>query len=154
MTIYTQCCSADCNLCWMSFMLSVASKPFILSVITLNVIVLSVVMLNVVAPFKHQENAWYRGKWKKHVQKWWLRKNREEDHWWFLNYEFLKGCHSFKWGETTCQVAAFVPAMFCNFYLVKYHKFAKNSTTTKFRDKNKHSFGILRILEKFWCMVV
>jgi hypothetical protein len=35
------------------------------------------------------------------------------------------------------QVAAWIPDMFCNFYLVKYHKVAKNSTTTKAR-KNKH----------------
>jgi len=37
----------------MSFMLSIASKDFILSVIVLNVVMLSVVMLNVVAPDKH-----------------------------------------------------------------------------------------------------
>jgi hypothetical protein len=41
-------------------------------------------------------------------------------------------------------------AMFCNFYLMKYHKIAKNSTTTKAREKNKHRFGILRILENFY----
>jgi hypothetical protein len=34
-----------------------------------------------------------------------------------------------------CQVAAWVPGMFCNFYLVKNHKIAKNSTTTKAREK-------------------
>jgi hypothetical protein len=29
------------------------------------------------------------------------------------------------------QVAAWFPDMFCNFYLTKNHKIAKNSTTTK-----------------------
>jgi hypothetical protein len=33
------------------------------------------------------------------------------------------------------QVAAWIPDMFCNFYLVKNHKVAKNSTTTKARKK-------------------
>jgi len=36
----------------------------------------------------------------------------------------------------------------CNCYLVKNHKIAKNSTTTKVREKNKHR--ILRILEMFY----
>ncbi len=44
-----------------------------------------------------------------------------------------------------CQVAAWVPDMFCNFYLVKNHKIAKNSTTSKAREKNKYRFGIFRI---------
>jgi len=34
-----------------------------------------------------------------------------------------------------CQVAAWFPGMFCNFYLVKNYKIAKNSTTTKAREK-------------------
>jgi hypothetical protein len=33
------------------------------------------------------------------------------------------------------QVAAWFPNMFCNFYLVKNHKIANNSTTTKAREK-------------------
>ncbi len=33
-----------------------------------------------------------------------------------------------------CQVAACVTDMFCNFYLVKNHKIANNSTTTKARE--------------------
>jgi hypothetical protein len=33
------------------------------------------------------------------------------------------------------QVAAWFPDMFCNFYLVKNNKIAKNSTTTKAREK-------------------
>ncbi len=37
---------AECYLCWVSFMLSVANKSIMLSVI-----ILSVIMLNVVAPF-------------------------------------------------------------------------------------------------------
>jgi hypothetical protein len=32
-------------------------------------------------------------------------------------------------------VAALVPAMFCNFYLVKNHKIADNSATTQAREK-------------------
>jgi hypothetical protein len=32
-------------------------------------------------------------------------------------------------------VAAWFPDMFCNFYLVKNHKIAKNSTTTKAKGK-------------------
>jgi hypothetical protein len=43
---------------------------------------------------------------------------------------------------------ALVPDMFSNF-LVKNPKIAKNSTTTKAREKNKHRFGILRIVEIF-----
>jgi hypothetical protein len=38
----------------------------------------------------------------------------------------LKFCH---------QVAALIPDMVCNFYLVKSHKIAKNSTTAKAREK-------------------
>jgi len=34
-----------------------------------------------------------------------------------------------------CQVAAWVPDMFCNFYFVKNKKNAKNSTTPKAREK-------------------
>jgi hypothetical protein len=44
-----------------------------------------------------------------------------------------------------CQVAALVPGMFYNFYLVKNHKITNNSATTEPREKNKHFFGILRI---------
>ncbi len=46
------------------------------------------------------------------------------------------------------QVAVFLPAMFCNFYLVKNHKIAYNLATTEAR-KNKQIFEILRILEIF-----
>ena len=49
------------------------------------------------------------------------------------------------------QVAALVPDMFCNFYLVKNHKIAKTSTIAKAKEKNKYRFRILRILEIFWC---
>jgi hypothetical protein len=49
------------------------------------------------------------------------------------------------------QVAAWFPDLFCNFYLVKNHQIAKNSTTTKAREE-KHRFGIRRILEHFLCM--
>jgi hypothetical protein len=48
------------------------------------------------------------------------------------------------------QIAACFPDLFCNLNLVKNHKIAKNSTTTKAREKiNKHRFVILRILEFF-----
>ncbi len=46
-------------------------------------------------------------------------------------------------------MAAWFPDMFCNFYRVKNHKIAKNSTTTKARDKISTDFEILRITEKF-----
>ncbi len=36
---------AECYLCWMSFTLSVTNKPFMLSVVMLNVISLGVIML-------------------------------------------------------------------------------------------------------------
>ncbi len=52
MALYIDCCSAECRLCQVLFMLSVANQPFMLSVAMLNVIVPSVVMLNVVAPYK------------------------------------------------------------------------------------------------------
>jgi len=43
------------------------------------------------------------------------------------------------------QVAAWVPDVFCNFYLVKNYEIAQNSTTTKAREKNKHIFEIFPI---------
>jgi len=46
------CCYAECHLCWMSFMPSATNKPFMLSVIVMNVIKMSVVILIVVAPQK------------------------------------------------------------------------------------------------------
>jgi hypothetical protein len=36
--------------------------------------------------------------------------------------------------------------------LFKNHKIAKNTTTTKAREKNKHIYGTLGILEMFCCM--
>ncbi len=42
---YAKCCYAECRLCLVPFMLSVANK-----LIMLNVVMLSVVMLNVMAP--------------------------------------------------------------------------------------------------------
>jgi hypothetical protein len=47
------------------------------------------------------------------------------------------------------QVAAWVPDMFSIFHLVKSHKIANNSATAKAREKNRHRFGILRIIEIF-----
>jgi hypothetical protein len=51
MAFDTEGCYAECHLYPMSFVLSVSNKPFILSVIKLNVVMLSVVILNVVAHF-------------------------------------------------------------------------------------------------------
>jgi hypothetical protein len=45
--------------------------------------------------------------------------------------DFFKG----KSAASFCrQVAAWFPHMFCNFYLMKNHKIANNSTTTKARE--------------------
>jgi hypothetical protein len=44
-----------------------------------------------------------------------------------------------------CQVAAWFPDMFCNFYLVRNHKIAQNSTTTKAREKIRTDLEFLRI---------
>jgi hypothetical protein len=46
-------------------------------------------------------------------------------------------------------VAALVPDMFCNFYLVKNHKNANNSVTTEAREKINTYFESIEI---FWCM--
>jgi hypothetical protein len=49
------------------------------------------------------------------------------------------------------QVAAWVPVMFCKFYLVINHKIADKPKTAKaIGEKNKHRFGIVRILLIFW----
>ncbi len=42
---------AECHLCQVSSMQSVANKSFQLSVVMLNVVILNVVMLSVVAPY-------------------------------------------------------------------------------------------------------
>ncbi len=42
------------------------------------------------------------------------------------------------------QLAAWVPDMFWNFYLLKSHSIANNSATTEAREKNKRTFGILK----------
>ncbi len=42
-----------------------------------------------------------------------------------------------------CQVAAWVPDFFRNFYLVKYHKNAKNTSTTEAREKMKTDLEFL-----------
>ncbi len=48
------------------------------------------------------------------------------------------------------QVAAWFPDMFCNFYFMKILKIAKNSTTTKAREKiTTDLVGIFRISEIF-----
>ncbi len=46
-------------------------------------------------------------------------------------------------------MGAWVSDMFGNFYLVKNLKIGNTSTTSKAREKNKHRFGILRILKMF-----
>jgi hypothetical protein len=47
-----------------------------------------------------------------------------------------------------CQVAAWVPDVFCNFYFVKNPRIARNSAATDTNEKNKCKFGLLKILEK------
>jgi hypothetical protein len=49
-------------------------------------------------------------------------------------------------------VAAGVPAMFCNFYLVKNHKIAKNSITTKARKKFQLVFNPWNF-RNFWIQI-
>jgi hypothetical protein len=49
----------------------------------------------------------------------------------------------------SCQGAAWLSDMCCNFCLVKNCKIVKNSAATKAREKNKHRIGILRIIEIF-----
>jgi hypothetical protein len=49
-----------------------------------------------------------------------------------------------------CHMAAWLPDMYCNLYLVKNNKIDINSTTTEARIKNQHRFAILRILEFFF----
>ncbi len=65
MALNTESYNAECHLCWVSFMLSVANKPIklsviMLSVIMLNVIMMSVVMLSVVAPLRINEIYYWR----------------------------------------------------------------------------------------------
>jgi hypothetical protein len=43
------------------------------------------------------------------------------------------------------QVAAFVPDMFCNFYLIKSHKIVSNPTTTEAIEKMRSRPGIFII---------
>ncbi len=56
-------CYAECPVFWMSFLLSVANKPYILSVIMLNVILLSVVAPHIFIyfwcyPLKDERDPW------------------------------------------------------------------------------------------------
>jgi hypothetical protein len=48
MTLNTDWCYAERNLCWVPLVLSVSSKPVMLSVVRLSVVMLSVVMLSVI----------------------------------------------------------------------------------------------------------
>jgi hypothetical protein len=51
---------------------------------------------------------------------------------WSLHTPSIEG----KLAASFChQVAALVPPMFCNFYLVKNHKIADNSATTEAKEK-------------------
>jgi hypothetical protein len=65
MALDAECCYAYCHLCCVAFMLSVASKLYMLNVVVLNVVMLivvmlGVVMLNVVAPLTrtHRSGFW------------------------------------------------------------------------------------------------
>jgi len=46
----TELCYAERHLCWVSNILSVTHKPFMLNVIMVNAVMLSVIMLSVAAP--------------------------------------------------------------------------------------------------------
>jgi hypothetical protein len=50
MAFDAECHYAECHLCCVAFMLSVASKLYMLSVVLLSVVMLNVVMLNVMEP--------------------------------------------------------------------------------------------------------
>jgi hypothetical protein len=43
-------------------------------------------------------------------------------------------------------VPVWVPDIFCNFYFMKNHKIADNSTITEAGKETRHKFGIDRIL--------
>jgi hypothetical protein len=53
-------------------------------------------------------------------------------------------------GSFSCQVAAWVPITFCNFYLVKNHKIANNSTSAGAREKLSTD---LESLECYHCLM-
>jgi hypothetical protein len=53
-------------------------------------------------------------------------------------------------GSFSCQVAAWVAIMFCNFYLVKNHKIANNSTSAGAREKLSTD---LESLEFYYCLM-
>jgi hypothetical protein len=60
----------------------------------------------------------------------------------YLRYQ--KVDNEVKSAASSChQVAAWDPAMFCDFYLVKNYKIAKNSTTTIAREKMNTDFKSL-----------
>jgi hypothetical protein len=64
-------------------------------------------------------------------------------------WDILKDIKQGKSAACFChQVAAWVPDMFSNFYFMKNHNIAKTKQPLKL-EKNKHSFGILGILEFF-----
>jgi len=50
-------------------------------------------------------------------------------------------------GSFGCQVTSLVPAMFCNFYLVKNHKIADHSATTKAIEKRSTYFESLEFFD-------
>jgi hypothetical protein len=47
------------------------------------------------------------------------------------------------------QVAAWFPDPFCNFYIVKNHEIAKNSSTIKVREKCNNRFGFPQNFRNF-----
>ncbi len=94
-----------------------------LSIIMLNVVMLSVIFLRVAVPTKHASL-------------------------------ILKNCQWKKRGDSAasfcCQVAALVPEMFSSFYLVKNHKIANKSTTTKAREKTSTDLESLQFFKNVW----
>jgi hypothetical protein len=58
-------------------------------------------------------------------------------------------CHNYDKSAASFypQVAAWVPDIVCNLYLVKYNKIANNSTTTEDREKMSTDFEYLKFLK-------
>ncbi len=61
-----------------------------------------------------------------------------------------------KWGEICCGIlspgGSMGPRYVLQLLFSENSKIANNSATTGAKEKNKHRFGIGRILEIFWCM--
>jgi hypothetical protein len=74
--------------------------------------------------------------------------------WLVLVFQFMSNDQEESAASFCHRVAAWVQDIFAMFISCENHKIAKNSTTTKFREKNKHQFGLLGIFEFFRCALV